>query len=95
MWSRKDKDGDTILVATHVDDSIVTGSNNDKTDTFVREMLDKSDGTCERNLTEMLGMEWERDIEAGTTIFASEGLHGEAAGRAAESFRFLAIQQAY
>ena len=33
MWSRKDMDGDTILVATHVDDSIVTGSNDDKTDT--------------------------------------------------------------
>jgi hypothetical protein len=55
MWSKKDKDGDTILVATHVDDSIVTGSNDDKTDTFVREMLDRFDGTCERNLTEMLG----------------------------------------
>jgi hypothetical protein len=68
MWSKKDKDGDTILVATHVDDSIVTGSNDDKTDTFVREMLDRFDGTCERNLTEMLGMEWERDIEAGTSI---------------------------
>ena len=38
MWSRKDKDGDTILVATHVNDSIVTGSNDDKTDTFVREI---------------------------------------------------------
>ena len=62
MWSRKDKDGDTILVATHVDDSIVTGSNDDKTDTFVREMLERFDGTCERNLTEMLGMEWERDL---------------------------------
>jgi hypothetical protein len=68
MWSKKDKDGDTILVATHVDDSIVTGSNDDKTDTFVREMLDRFDGTCERNLTEMLGMEWERDIKAGTSI---------------------------
>jgi hypothetical protein len=55
-------------VATYVDDSIVTGSDNDKTDTFVREMLDRFDGTCERNLTEMLGMEWERDIEAGTSI---------------------------
>jgi hypothetical protein len=64
MWSKKDKDGDTILVATHVDDSIVTGSNDDKTDTFVSEMLDRFDGTCEGNLTEMLGMEWERDIEA-------------------------------
>ena len=68
MWSRKDNDGDTILVATHVDDSIVTGSDNDKTDTFVREMLDRFDGTCERTLTEMLGKEWERDIEAGTSI---------------------------
>jgi len=68
MWSRKDKDGDTILVATHVDDCIVTGSDNDKTDTFVREILDRFDGTCERNLTEILGMEWERDIEAGTSI---------------------------
>ena len=47
MWSRKDNDGDTILVATHVDDSIVTGSNDDKTDTFVREMLDRFDGACE------------------------------------------------
>jgi hypothetical protein len=67
MWSRKDKDGDTILVATHVD-SIVTGSDDDKTDIFVLDMLDRFDGTCERNLTEMLGMEWERDIEAGTSI---------------------------
>ena len=57
MWSRKDKDGDTILVATHVDDSIVTGSEDDNTDTFVHEILDRFDGTCERNLTEMLGME--------------------------------------
>ena len=65
MWSRKDNDGDTILVATHVDDSIVTGSEDDKTDTFVREMLDRFDGTCERNLTEMLGMEWERDYIRG------------------------------
>ncbi len=54
-------------MATHVDDSIVTGSNDDKTDAFVREMLDRFDGTCERNLTEMLGMEWERDIEVGTS----------------------------
>jgi hypothetical protein len=53
MWSRKDKDGDTILVATHVDNSIVTGSYDDKTDTFVREMLDRFDGTCKSNLTEM------------------------------------------
>ena len=60
--------GDTILVATHVDDSIVTCSNDDKTETFAREMMDRFDGTCERNLTEMLGMEWERDIEAGTSI---------------------------
>ena len=59
---------ETILVATHVDDSIVTGSKDDKTDTFVREMFDRFDGTCERNLTEMPGMEWERDIEAGTII---------------------------
>jgi hypothetical protein len=56
---------DTILVVTHVDDSIVTGSNNDKTDPFVREMLDRFDGTCERKLTEMLGMEWERDYIRG------------------------------
>jgi hypothetical protein len=68
MWSRKDKDGDTILVATHVDDSIVTGSDDDKTDIFVRELLERFDGTCERNLTEILGMEWERDIEAGTSV---------------------------
>ena len=46
IWSRKDKDGNTILVATHVDDSIVTGSDDDKTDTFVREMRDRFDVTC-------------------------------------------------
>jgi hypothetical protein len=68
ICSRKDKDGDTILVATHVDDNIVPGPDDDKTDTFVREMLDTFDGTCERILTEMLCMEWERDIEAGTSI---------------------------
>jgi hypothetical protein len=68
MWSRKARDVNTILVATHVNDSIVTGSDNDKTDTFVREMLDRFDGTCECNLTEMLGMEWERDIKAGTSF---------------------------
>ncbi len=90
MWSKKDKDGDTILVATHVDDSIVTGSNDDKTDTFVREMLDRFDGTCERNLTEMLGMEWESDIEVDTSI-----LHQNFHGEAAKGVRFLAIQQAY
>jgi hypothetical protein len=50
-------DGDTILVVTHDDDNLVPGSDDDKTDTFVREMLDRFDGTCERNLTEMLGME--------------------------------------
>ena len=67
MWSRKDKDGDTILVATHVNNSIVTGSNDDKTDTFVHEMLERFDSTCERNLTKMLGMEWECNIKAGTS----------------------------
>jgi hypothetical protein len=55
MWSRKDKDCDTILVAMHVDEGIVTGSDDDKPDIFVRELLDRFDGTCERNLTEMLG----------------------------------------
>ena len=45
MWSRKDKDGDTILVATHVDDNIVTGSDDDKTNILVRELLDRFDGT--------------------------------------------------
>jgi hypothetical protein len=39
MWSREDKDGDTVLVATHDDDSIATVSDTDKTDSFVCEML--------------------------------------------------------
>jgi hypothetical protein len=30
-------------------------------------MLERFDGICERYLTEMLGMEWERDIEAGSS----------------------------
>jgi hypothetical protein len=34
----------------------------------VRELLERFDGTCERNLTEILGMQWERDIEAGTSV---------------------------
>ena len=54
--------------------SSIAGSNNDKTDTFVREMLDRFDGTCERTLTEMLGKEWERDIEAGTSILHQRAL---------------------
>lgn len=62
-----DKDGGTILVATHVDE-MVKGSDDDKADTFVRETLDRFDGTCERNLPEMLGMEWTRDIETGSSI---------------------------
>ena len=90
MWSRKDKDGDTILVATHDNDSIVTGSKDYKTDTFVREILDRFDGTCERNLTEMLGMEWERDIEAGSSI-----LHQKAFTEKLLKPSVLAIQQAY
>ena len=64
----QNKDRDTILVAKHVDDSIVTGSDDDKTDIFVCELLDRFDGTCKHNLTEMLGMEKERNIEAGTSI---------------------------
>ena len=53
MWSRKQGD-DHILVATHVDDSIITGSNDEKTAEFVAKLLERFDGTCERNLTEML-----------------------------------------
>ena len=68
MWIRKDKDGDTIVVSTQVDDIIVTGSNDDKTDTFVREMLERFHNTCERNLTEILGMEWDHDIKAGASL---------------------------
>jgi hypothetical protein len=44
------------LCGTQVDDSILTGSDDDQIDTLVREMLDRFDGTCERNLTKMLGM---------------------------------------
>ena len=64
MWSRKQGD-DHILIATHVDDSIITGSNDEKTEAFVKKLLERFDGTCERNLTEMLGMEWVRDVEGG------------------------------
>ena len=67
MWT-KDKDDDTILVATHVNNSIVTGSDNDKADTFMHEMLDRFNGTCERNHIKMLGMKWEYYIEADTSI---------------------------
>ena len=77
MWSRKDKDGDIILVATHVDDSTVTGSDDDKTDTFVREMLERFDGTCELNLTEMLCMEWETkglDLISATPTLSCQSL---------------------
>ena len=88
MWSRKDKDGDNILVATHVDDSIVTGSDHDKTDTFVREMLDRFDGTCERNPHRNTWYGMGARHRGGHWHFASEGLHGAAA----ENFRFLAIQ---
>jgi hypothetical protein len=39
-------------------------------------MLERFDGTCERNLTEMLSMEWERDIEAGTSILHQRAFTG-------------------
>jgi hypothetical protein len=55
-------------VSIHVDNSIATGSDNYKTDTFVCEMLDRFNGTSDRNLTDILGMEWDRDIQAGTSV---------------------------
>jgi hypothetical protein len=42
--------------------------------TFVREMLDRFDGPCERNLTEMISMEWERNIEAGTSVLHDDNV---------------------
>jgi len=33
------------------------------------------DDTCDLNLTKMLGMEWERDIEAGTSPLHQRALH--------------------
>lgn len=72
MWSRMDKHGESLATTsswqTNVDDSIVTGSHDDKTDIYVREMLGRFDGTCKRNLTDLLGMEWEREFRAGTSI---------------------------
>ena len=54
---------DQILIATHVDDSIITGSNDGKTDEFFEQMRNRFDGTVEEDVSELLGMEWERDLE--------------------------------
>ena len=89
MWRRKDKDDDTILVATHVNNSIVTGSNNDKADTFMHEMLDRFNGTCECNLTKMLSMKWECYIKVDTSI-----LHQRAFTENLLKVLVLTIQQA-
>ena len=54
---------DRILIATHVDDSIITGSNDEKTDALFERMRRRFDGTVEEDVSELLGMEWERDLE--------------------------------
>ena len=54
---------DRILIATHVDDSIITGSNDEKTDALFERMRKRFDGTVEEDVSELLGMEWERDFE--------------------------------
>ena len=62
MWAKK-HEGDHILIATHVDDSIVTGSNDAKTNEFLGRLKDRFDVTIEEGVSDFLGMEWERDIE--------------------------------
>jgi hypothetical protein len=62
MWARDDGE-DKILIATHVDDSIITGSNPNKIDAFIEKLKDRFAATAEVGVEEYLGMEWERDMK--------------------------------
>ena len=66
MWAKNDGK-DTILIATHVDDSIVTGSSTEKLDAFLKKLQERFDVTVEKDVSDFLGMEWERDIEGRTS----------------------------
>ena len=46
-----------------MDDSIITGSNDGKTDALFEQIRKRFDGTVEEDVSELLGMEWERDFE--------------------------------
>ena len=58
MWAKNDGK-DTILIATHVDDSIVTGSSTEKLDAFLKKLQERFDVTVEKDVSDFLGMEWE------------------------------------
>ena len=60
MWVWSDE-SDYILLATHVDDSIVTGSSEVKTKRMIDDILNRFDGTVDEDVSEILGMEWNRD----------------------------------
>ena len=47
MWDKSDGK-DTIMIATHVDDSIVTGSSPEKLDAFINRLESRFDATAER-----------------------------------------------
>ena len=66
MWAKNDGE-DTILIATHVDDSIVTGSSPEKLDAFIDRLKSRFDATAEMDVSDFLGMEWERDVEGRTS----------------------------
>ena len=58
MWDKSDGK-DTIMIATHVDDSIVTGSSPEKLDAFINRLKSRFDATEEKDVSDFLGMEWE------------------------------------
>ena len=47
MWDKSDGK-DMIMIATHVDDSIVTGSSPEKLDAFINRLESRFDATAER-----------------------------------------------
>ena len=62
MWAKDDGE-DKILIATHVDDSLITGSNPEKIDVFIDKLKNRFAATAEVGVEEYLGMEWERDMK--------------------------------
>ena len=58
MWVKNDGK-DTIMISTHVDDSIVNGSSPEKLDAFINRLKSRFDATEEKDVSDFLGMEWE------------------------------------
>jgi transposase InsO family protein len=78
LWSRVGKDGDALMVCTHVDDTLCVTPNEEEYLRFLEEMRDVFECTDEgggKSIEFFLGIRIERDEELGTVTLSQEGLH--------------------